>query len=139
MSTGAEPKPLFWVASSRRDLKGFPLEVRRTMGFALWLAQGGGKHANAKPLKGFGGARVLEVVEDHDGNTYRAVYTVKLAGAVYVLHAFQKKSKKGVKTPKAVLDLIRKRLQVAEGHHAEWRAAQESEADEETDDEGRSE
>jgi phage-related protein len=133
MSTGAEPKPLFWVASSRRDLKAFPLEVRRTMGFALWQAQAGDKHVDAKPLKGFGGAGVLEVVEDHDGNTYRAVYTVKLAGAVYVLHAFQKKSKKGAKTPRAELDRIRKRLKTAEEHHADWRAAQEKKANDEAD------
>jgi phage-related protein len=129
MSTGDEPKPLFWVASSRKELKSFPLEVRRLMGFALWQAQAGGKHVDAKPLKGFGGAGILEVVEDHDGNTYRAVYTVRLAGAVYVLHAFQKKSKKGVKTPKAELDLIRKRLKAAEEHHADWRKAHEDQAE----------
>jgi phage-related protein len=128
MSTGAEPKPLFWVGSSKKDLKGFPLEARRTMGFALWQAQAGGKHVDAKPLKGFGGAGVLEVVEDHEGATYRAVCTVKFAGAVYVLHAFQKKSKKGVRTPKAELDLVRERLKTAEEHHAEWRATHEGEA-----------
>jgi phage-related protein len=133
MSTGAEPKPLFWVASSKKELKGLPLEVRRTMGFALWQAQAGGKHVDAKPLKGFGGAGVLEAVADHEGNTYRAVYTVKFAGAVYALHAFQKKSKKGVKTPRAELDLIRRRLKIAEEHHAEWSAAQEGEADDEAD------
>jgi len=134
MSKGARPKPLFWVASTRKVLKALPLEVRRTVGFALWLAQTGGKHVDAKPLSGFGGAGVLEVVEDHDGNTYRAVYTVKLAGAVYVLHAFQKKSKKGAKTPKADLDLIRKRLKMAEEHHAEWSTAQKGQAGDEADD-----
>ena len=107
--------------------RGFPLEVRRTMGFALFQAQAGGQHVDAKPLKGFGGAGVSEVVEDHDGGTFRAVYTVKFAGAGYVLHAFQKKSKKGVKTPKAELDLIRKRLQAAEEHYGGWRATQEQE------------
>ena len=105
MSNAEQPNPLFWVGSSKRDLKGFPLEVRRTMGFALFQAQGGGRHVDAKPLKGFGGAGVLEVVEEHAGNAFRAVYTVKFAGAVYVLHAFQKKSKKGVTTPKAEFDL----------------------------------
>jgi phage-related protein len=127
MSTGEPIEPLFWVGSSKKNLKGFPLEVRRMMGFALFQAQTGGKHVDAKPLKGFGGAGVLEVVEDHQGDTFRAVYTVKFAGAVYVLHAFQKKSKKGVKTPKAELDLIRKRLKAAEEHYAEWRATHEGE------------
>jgi phage-related protein len=127
MSNGERPKPLFWVGSSKKDLKGFPLEVRRTMGFALFQAQSGGKHVDAKPLKGFGGTGVLEVVADQEGSTFRAVYTVKFAGAVYVLHAFQKKSKKGVKTPKAELDLIRKRLKAAEEHYGEWRATREDE------------
>ena len=124
MTSGERPKPLFWVGSSKKDLKDFPLEVRRVMGFALFHAQTGGKHVGAKPLKGFGGAGVLEVVEDHETSTFRAVDTVKFAGAVYVLHAFQKKSKKGIKTPKAELDLIRKRLKAAEEHHEKWRAGQ---------------
>ena len=89
------------------------------MGFALWQAQLGRKHRDAKVLKGFGGAGVLEVVEDHDGNTYRAVYTVKFAGAGYVLHAFQKKSKKRIKTPPAEMNVIRQRLKAAEEHHEE--------------------
>jgi phage-related protein len=84
------PKPVFWMASSRKDLKKFPKGVRHTIGQAFFDAQTGGKHAGVKPLKGFHGAGVLEVVEDDDGSTYRAVYTVKFAGAVYVLHAFQK-------------------------------------------------
>lgn len=83
------------------------------MGFALYLAQRGGKHPDAKPLKGFGGAGVLEVVEDFDGNAYRAVYTVKLAGVVYALHAFQKKSKKGGKTAPADIEKVRTRLKMA--------------------------
>ncbi|MCY2996152.1 MAG: type II toxin-antitoxin system RelE/ParE family toxin [Planctomycetota bacterium] len=128
MSNGEQPKPLFWVGSSRKDLKGFPLEVRRTMGFALFQAQAGGKHVDAKPLKGFGGAGVLEVVEHHEVDTFRTVYTVRFAGAVYVLHAFQKKSKKGVKTPTAELDLIRSRLKAAEEHYGEWHATREDEA-----------
>lgn len=113
-------KPLFWVGNSRKGVKRFPVEVRRTVGFAFWLAQNGDKHNDAKPLKGFGGTGVMEVVEDHDGNTYRAVYTVKFAGAVYVLHAFQKKSKKGIQTPAHEIDLIRERLRRAEDHYAEW-------------------
>src|SRR5258708_32897319 len=93
------PKPVFWVASSKKDVRAFPKGVRQTVGQALFDAQTGGKHPDAKPLKGFHGAGVLEVVEDDNGNTYRAVYTVKFAGVLYVLHAFQKKSKSGSKTP----------------------------------------
>lgn len=115
-------KPLFWISSSRKDLQAFPREVQRVAGRALLDAQFGGKAASAKPLKGFGGAGVLEVVEDYDGNTYRAVYTVRFAGAVYVLHAFQKKSRQGISTPKADLDLIRARLNVAEEHHRQQRS-----------------
>ncbi len=88
-----QAKPLFWVGTTREDLREFPDEVRRAIGHALYLAQMGGKHLDSKPLKGFGGAGVLEVVDDFDGDTYRTVYTVKMADAVYVLHAFQKKSK----------------------------------------------
>lgn len=107
-------KPLEWIGSSLKDLRAFPEEVREAMGFALYLAQIGDKHVSAKPLKGFTGAGVLEVVEDHDGDTFRAVYTVRFASMVYVLHAFQKKSKTGIRTPKAEIDLVRKRLKVAE-------------------------
>ncbi len=120
MSTGeAGPiKPLFWIGSSWKDLKAFPAGVRQTAGFALWQAQMGRKHVSAKVLKGFGGAGVLEVVEDDDGSTYRVVYTVKFAGAVYVLHAFQKKSKSGIKTPASEMGIVRRRLKAAEEHHA---------------------
>ena len=90
------------------------------MGYALYIAQRGGKHADAKPLRGFGGAGILEIVEVHVGDTYRAVYTVRLAGRIYVLHAFQKKSKSGIKTPKQQVDLIRSRLKRAEEEHARW-------------------
>lgn len=114
------PKPVFWIASSRKDLKKFPKGVRQTFGQALFDAQTGVKHPNAKPLKGFHGSGVLEVVEDDDGNTYRAVYTVKFAGVVYVLHAFQKKSKSGSKTPKEEIEKVKVRLKEAEKHHAEW-------------------
>jgi phage-related protein len=116
-----QAKPVFWMGSSREDLREFPEEVCQAMGFALWQAQLGRKHRDAKVLKGFGGAGVLEVVEDHDGDTYRAVYAVKFAGAVYVLHAFQKKSKKGIKTPVAEMNVIRQRLKAAEQHHEERR------------------
>ena len=93
-----------------------PDDVIDVFGFALHLAQAGKKHDQAKPMKGFGGAGVLEVVEDHLGDTYRAVYTVKIADAVYVLHCFQKKSKQGIETPKHDLDLIRERLKAAQAH-----------------------
>jgi phage-related protein len=114
------PKPIFWIASSRRDIQRFPKPVRRVFGQALYDAQTGGKHPDAKPLKGFGGAGVLEVIEDDDGNTFRVVYTVKFAGAVYVLHAFQKKSKSGIKTPAGDIARVRTRLKDAESHYAEW-------------------
>lgn len=106
-------KPLEWVGSSKADLVAFPVLLRKEMGYALYLAQAGEKPPNAKPLRGFGGAGVLELVERQDGNAYRAVYTVKFAEAVYVLHAFQKKSKTGAATPKADIDLIKQRLKVA--------------------------
>lgn len=93
-----------------------PSEVQDTFGYALHLAQEGKKHPQAKPLKGFGGAGVLEVVEDFNGNAYRAAYTVKFAGVVYVLHCFQKKSTHGIETPKPDMDLIRERLKTAEAH-----------------------
>lgn len=107
-------KSLAWIGSSKRDLKAFPAEVRNAMGYALFQAQLGRKAPSAKPLTGFGGARVLEIVEDFQTSTYRAVYTVKFAEIVYVLHAFQKKSKRGIATPKPDIDLIKKRLAVAE-------------------------
>ena len=107
-------KPLVWVGSSLEDVREFPESVKRTVGYALYLAQAGGKHPDAKPLTGFGGAGVLEVAEDFSGDTYRAIYTVRLAGAVYVLHAFQKKATRGIATPRQDLDLIRARLQRAE-------------------------
>jgi phage-related protein len=112
-------KPLHWLASSLEDLRSFPRAVQRSIGVALRTAQLGRKHESAKPLKGFKGAGVLEVVEDHDGNTYRAVYTVRFADSVYVLHVFQKKSKKGIQTPKHVVELIRARLRRAERDHQE--------------------
>jgi phage-related protein len=107
-------KPLFWIGSSRADLREFPEDVRNEAGFTLHLAQQGDKALNAVPMMGFGSAKVLEVVIDNAGNTYRAVYTVKFAKAVYVLHAFQKKSRKGIETPKPDIDLIHHRLAAAE-------------------------
>jgi phage-related protein len=112
-------KPLLWVGSSLDDLSAFPYEVRQVMGFALHLAQIGDKHPDAKPLKGdpaFRGAGVLEVVDRFDGETYRAVYTVKFAGVVYALHAFQKKSKSGIATPLQEMRLVKERLKEARQH-----------------------
>jgi phage-related protein len=107
-------KPLYWVGSSKRDLLSLPGPVVDLFGFALCLAQDGRKHEQAKPLRGFGSAGVLEVVEDWDRSTYRAVYTVRFEGVVFVLHIFQKKSKRGAATPKADIDLIHQRLKAAE-------------------------
>lgn len=104
--------PLFWVRSAKNDLLQFPEAVKDEIGAALSVAQFGGKHPRAKPWKGEG-AGVLEVVEDHRGDTYRAVYTVRFEGAVYVLHAFQKKSPKGIKTAQTDVDLVRQRLRMA--------------------------
>ncbi len=107
-------RPLAFVGSSRRDLMAFPDDVRQDVGHALFLAQRGERAPNVKMLKGFGGGGVVEVVEDHDGDTYRCVYTVRLQRAVYVLHAFKKKSKRGTETPKHDLDSVRSRLKDAQ-------------------------
>ena len=109
-------KPVEWVASSKTDLKRFPEPVRARMGFAIYQAQTGLRHRDAKSLKGFGSG-VLEVVSRYDGDTFRAVYTVRFEAAVYVLHAFQKKAKQGAATPKRELDLVRRRLKAAEQHY----------------------
>lgn len=110
----AKEKALFWIGSSKRDLMELPLDVRRFFGHALHFAQHGERHDAAKILKGFGSAGILEVLEDDAAGTYRAVYTVKFAEAVFVLHCFQKKSKRGIATPKADIEIIRARLKVAE-------------------------
>ena len=110
-------KPLEWVASSKKDLLSMPSKVVDVFGYALHLAQHGGKHSQAKPLKGFGSAGILEVVEDDDGSTYRAVYTVKFGDAVYVLHCFQKKSPSGIKTASTDVDLIHERLKLAKADY----------------------
>jgi phage-related protein len=112
-------RPVVWVGNSHDDLRSCPAEVQDAIGFALYIAQTGGKHSSAKPLRGFGGAGVLEIVEDHDGDTYRAVYTVRLETAVYVLHVFQKKSKTGIATSKRDMDLVRRRLTEAENLEVE--------------------
>ena len=117
-------KPLKWVGSAKRDLDAMPADVKDVFGHALDVAQAGGKHLDAKPLAGFGSAGVLEVVEDFRGDTYRAVYTVKFAGWLYVLHCFQKKCKSGIKTPKADMDLIQARLQAAKQDFDAWRSRQ---------------
>ena len=116
-------KPLEWIASSYKDLMALPVDVRRFFGYALSLAQAGDQHGATKVLKGFGGAGVLEVVEDDAGGTYRAVYTVKFKEAVFVLHCFQKKSKRGIATPATDMDIIHARLRVAEAFAKELRDA----------------
>jgi phage-related protein len=116
-------KPLEWVGRAHDELMALPVPVRRAVGYALRFAQAGVKPDQVKPLKGFKGAGVLEVMEDYDGDTYRAVYTVKLADTVYVLHCFQKKSKTGIATPKPTMDLIRQRLRAAELLHNERNAS----------------
>ena len=108
-------KPTVFVGSSRKDLQDFPALVRSEIGQALFEAQLGDHPHNAKPLKGLGG--VLEIRDNFDGDTYRAVYTVRFAGVIYVLHAFQKKSRKGIETPKHEIDVIKARLKVAEAHY----------------------
>ena len=114
------PRPVRWVASSKDDLSAFSNDVKTRVGGALWDAQIGLKSPAAKPLKGFGDAGVLEVVVDFDGNTFRTVYTVRFAKAVYVLHAFQKKSRRAIATPKGELDLIGTRLSRAREDYEAW-------------------
>ena len=114
-------KPLFWIGSSKKDLVGLPVGVRKFFGHALDFAQRGDRHDAAKALKGFGGAGVLEVVEDDADGTYRAVYTVRFEEAVFVLHCFQKKSKSGIATPKEDMNIIRDRLKIAEAVAKELR------------------
>src|SRR5215472_2923621 len=112
----AGEKPLFWVGSAKADLLEFPEQVKDEIGIALSVAQFGGKHPKAKPWKGEGPG-VLEIVEDHRGDTYRALYTVRFERAVYVLHAFQKKSPRASKTARTDIELIGKRLTAAREHY----------------------
>ena len=114
MNNPPQRKPLYWVGRSKNDLLAQPETVVHVFGYALYLAQTGRKHDQAKPMKGFGSASVLEIVEDWEGNTYRAVYTVRFVAGVFVLHVFQKKSKRGAATPKREMDLIRERWKAAE-------------------------
>jgi phage-related protein len=107
-------KPVTWVGTSLKDLREFPEVVQDHMGYGLYVAQRGGKHPDAKVLRGFGGAGVVEIIKDHRGDTFRAVYTLRYAGRVYVLHAFQKKSKTGRETPRRDIELIKQRLREVE-------------------------
>jgi len=119
----AKEKPLRWMGNSYKELSTLPKKVRRQFGYALGLAQLGERDPAAKPLKGFGDAGVLEVMEDDAGGTYRAVYTVRFPEAIFVLHCFQKKSKSGISTPKAHMDIIRDRLKLATASAQELRNA----------------
>ncbi|GAA0603393.1 type II toxin-antitoxin system RelE/ParE family toxin [Paenochrobactrum glaciei] len=110
-------KDVFWMGATLEEVRDFPIEVRQEIGFSLHLAQEGRKAVNVTPLVGFGGASVLEVISNGDGGTYRAVYTIRFSDAVYVLHAFQKKSKRGIATPKKEINLIKERLKAAEQHY----------------------
>ncbi len=114
MADEASFKPVMWVGSSRKDLREFPEPVQDRIGYAPYVAQRGGKHRDAKALTGFGGAGVVEIIEDYRGDTFRAIYTLRYAGAVYVLHAFQKKSESGRETPRREMELIQQRLREAE-------------------------
>lgn len=107
-------KPVIWIGSSRKDLRAFPDPVQDHMGYALYVAQCGGKHRDTKTLTGFGGAGVVEIIKDYRGDTFRTVYTLRYAGVVYVRHAFQKKSKTGRATPKRDIALVKHRLREAE-------------------------
>lgn len=111
-------RPLYWAASTAKDLADFPEDVKDVFGYAFHLAQIGGRHPDAKPLKGFGGAGVLEVVTDDAAGTFRGVYTVRYSDAVYVVHVFQKKSKSGIATPKRDVELIESRLKDIEAGRA---------------------
>jgi len=117
MESGEQIKPLRWVGPTRSDVKSFPQPVRMAIGQALYAEQRGETDPAAKPMKGIGGRSVLEIVAPYDGNTWRAVYTVRFEDAVYVLHAFQKKSKSGIATPKKEIDVIHKRLADVERDH----------------------
>jgi len=112
-------RPVRWVGSSRRDLRSFPASVRRDIGQALYAAQWGEEYPSVKALQGFGGQSVLEIVAPYAGDTYRAVYTVRFEDAIYVLHAFQKKSKRGISTSRKEIDLIKQRLAAAEQDYGE--------------------
>lgn len=113
-------KPVRWIGSSRDDLRVLPDRVKRRVGGALWEAQIGRKAPFAKPLKGFRGASILEIMDDFDGDTYRAIYTVRFASVVYVLHVFQKKSKRRIATPRTEMALVEHRLKLAKADYERW-------------------
>lgn len=113
-------KPVRWMGGSKRDLSSFPASVRSCIGSALWRAQVGQKAPYTKPLKGFAGAGVVEILADAEGDAYRAVYTVRFAEAIYVLHAFQKKSKRGIAMPKGDIAVITSRLRAAREDYERW-------------------
>ena len=110
-------KPCYFVGPSKRDISAMPDDVKTAFGAAFFVAQTGGEVESAKALKGFGGRGVLEVIENHNGDTYRGVYTVRFSTGIYVLHAFQKKSKSGIATPKHEIELVKARLKDAEAWH----------------------
>lgn len=118
-------KPVAWIGSSKKDLKKFPEIVQESIGDAIQEVQYGRKPLSAKPLSGFHGAGVLEIIDNHDGDTYRAVYTVRFAEVIYVLHAFQKESRHGIQTPKQEMELVHIRLRAAETAYQEWLAARQ--------------
>ena len=105
-------KPIVWVGTALKDLKAFPRDVQREVGYALYLAEIGEKHHKTRPLKGLSG--VMEIISDYQTDTYRTVYAIKLGDHIYVLHAFQKKSKRGIATPKQQMEIIRQRLRLAQ-------------------------
>ena len=119
-------RPLFWEGSSKKDFKEFPIPVQKDMGVALFVVQLGRTPESAKPWKGLGSG-VYELLEDHRGDTFRAVYTVRVGDAIHVLHAFQKKSKSGVRTPAEEIAKVKTRLKQAEKNHAEWAEQQKAE------------
>lgn len=126
MSIDQAPKPVLWVSSSKKDLMEMPKDVVTDFGYGLYQAQLGKHPDMAKTLSGFGGANIIELVQDHKGDTFRAVYTVKFSDAIIVLHAFQKKSKKAQETPKRDMELIRSRLKLAEEIYKEWKTLGET-------------
>ncbi len=118
-------KPVEWLGSTLEDLRVLPGPVQDDFGYALYLAQTGDKHIHTKPLKGYRGAGVLEVVRQHDSQAYRAIYTVRFVEAVYVLHVFQKKSKSGIATPMAEMRVVEARLKEAQQRHSEMEKEKE--------------
>lgn len=115
-----QQRPVIWIGSSKKDFLKFPSQVRNEMGHALYIAQKGEKHRDAKPLRGFRGGSVVEISIRDEWGTYRTMYTIQFKEAVIVLHAFQKKSTSGIKTPKHEIDLVEQRLKAAQGSYKEW-------------------